>query len=112
MVAVRVGDEQMSPDRPRQRQRQAESPGPGAAIEDHQRAVVGPDLHAGGVAAIAERRGAGRGDRATSAPETDAHPRPPAPTAAAAPASLAGLHPRVVSRYYGPSLGPGQAHRW
>ena len=88
MVAVRVGDEQVRLDGLLLRQRQAERTGPSPAIEDQERVVVGPHLHAGRVAAVAERGGAGRRDRATGAPETNTHPRPPPQTAAAAPAAL------------------------
>ena len=57
-------------------QRLAELARAGAAVQDDQRAIVGADFHARGVAAVAQCGGTGRGDGAARPPETDPHDRP------------------------------------
>src|SRR5215211_1114781 len=45
----------------------------GPAVKDDQRAIVGPDLDARSIAAVAERRRSRLGEGAPSAPEADPH---------------------------------------
>ena len=72
VVRVRVGEQQMEPHRSFAREREPELPRAGAAVEHEERAVVGRDLDAGRVTAVAKRLGAGGGDRAARSPEPDA----------------------------------------
>ena len=49
----------------------------GAAIDDHQRARIGADFHAGGVAAVAHRGRSRLGEGAARSPEFNSHARSP-----------------------------------
>ena len=72
VVGVRVRQEQVEPERPLVREGQPKLARAGAAVEDEQRAVVGRDLDARRVTAVAQGLGAGRRDGAARAPEADA----------------------------------------
>ena len=75
MVEVEVGEEDVEPGR-LGREGEAEAADPGAGVEREQGAVGERDADAGGVAAVADRLGAGGGDRAAGAPELDLHQAP------------------------------------
>ena len=73
MVGVRVADKEVGADRLAPlSERVPKLSRARAAVEDQEGAIVGPDLDAGGVPAIADGLGTRSGDRATRAPDTDA----------------------------------------
>src|SRR5262249_13135979 len=72
VVHVQVGEQQV--DAPeRRRERAAEEPDPGPRVQDRDAVVLGPYLHAGGVAAVARGVRSRGGERAAHAPEPDPH---------------------------------------
>ena len=74
VVEVKVGEQQVDHRRARAAiEGQAELADAGAGVEHDQGPVPQRDLHAGGVAAVAHRLRAGRGDGAARAPDPDSH---------------------------------------
>src|SRR5256885_2220566 len=73
VVDMQVGEEQIDPRWWVGGELDAEGPRAGPRIEDQHPAVGGPDLDAGGVAAVAHRAGARSGDRTAAPPDPDAH---------------------------------------
>ena len=73
MVGVRVADKEVRADRlAAVSERVPKLSRARAAVEDQEGAIVGPDLDAGGVSAVADGLRTRSGDRATCAPDTDA----------------------------------------
>ena len=72
VVEVQVGEQDVQAGR-LVAEGEPEAADPGARVERQQRAVGERDLHAGGVAAVADRLRAGGGHRAAGSPELDVH---------------------------------------